>query len=94
MKVRIKKDGAVWAVIHSRPQARNTMEPDSAGAFGGAFRSFDADPAVLPKTASNVTEMANIDNSVAEFALSWEMRLLSNFRIASHCTCEKIIRWQ
>ena len=30
MAVRIEKSGAVWTVIHSRPEARNAMDPKSA----------------------------------------------------------------
>jgi enoyl-CoA hydratase len=44
MTVRIEKNGAVWTVIHSRPEARNAMDPDSAAALYDAFRVFDADP--------------------------------------------------
>ena len=43
MSVRIEKDGPVWTVIHSRPQARNAMDPESAKALYDAFRAFDAD---------------------------------------------------
>lgn len=43
MAVRIEKNGAVWTVIHSRPQARNAMDPDSALALHESFRAFDED---------------------------------------------------
>lgn len=43
MTVRIEKEGAVWTVIHSRPQARNAMDPESAAALYDGFRSFDTD---------------------------------------------------
>ena len=43
MSVRIEKDGPVWTVIHSRPGARNAMDPESAKALFEAFQSFDAD---------------------------------------------------
>ena len=43
MSVRIEKDGPVWTVIHSRPEARNAMDPESAEALFEAFRAFDAD---------------------------------------------------
>jgi enoyl-CoA hydratase len=43
MTVRIEKDGAVWTVIHSRPEARNAMDPQSADALTAAFLEFDAD---------------------------------------------------
>src|SRR2546423_5597782 len=41
--VRLEKKGRVWTVIHSRPQARNAMDPESADALVEAFRAFDAD---------------------------------------------------
>ena len=44
MSVRIEKDGGVWTVIHSRPEARNAMDPESAKALFDAFCAFDADP--------------------------------------------------
>ncbi len=44
MTVRVEKDGAVWTVIHSRPEARGAMDPESAEALYDAFRAFDADP--------------------------------------------------
>ena len=43
MAVRIEKDGLVWTVIHSRPHARNAMDPQSAEALYEAFRDFDND---------------------------------------------------
>ena len=45
MAVRIEKDGSVWTVIHSRPKARNAIDPDSADALKQAFLEFDADDA-------------------------------------------------
>jgi len=43
MSVRIEKDGSVWTVIHSRPEVRNAMDPESAKALFDAFQSFDTD---------------------------------------------------
>ncbi len=40
--MRIEKKGRVWTVIHSRPEARNAMNPESADALVSAFREFDA----------------------------------------------------
>src|SRR5436853_504547 len=37
MTVRIEKDGAVWTVVHDRPEARNAMDPASADALAAAF---------------------------------------------------------
>ena len=42
MAVRIEKNGSVWTVIHDRPEARNAMDPASAGALTAAFLEFDA----------------------------------------------------
>ena len=43
MTVRIETNGGVWTVIHSRPEARNAMDPKSAAALLEAFKRFDAD---------------------------------------------------
>ena len=43
MAVRIEKSGSVWTVIHSRPEARNAMDPKSADDLVAAFEEFDAD---------------------------------------------------
>ena len=47
MSVRIEKDGKVWTVIHSRPEAKNAMDPASAQALEAAFVAFDKDPDAL-----------------------------------------------
>jgi enoyl-CoA hydratase len=43
MSVRIEKNGKVWTVIHSRPEAKNAIDPASAEALEAAFREFDRD---------------------------------------------------
>ena len=43
MTVRTEKQGKVWTVIHSRPEARNAMDPESAEALVEAFNAFDRD---------------------------------------------------
>ncbi len=43
MTVRVEKNGPVTTVIHSRPEARNAMDPASAEALVTAFTAFDAD---------------------------------------------------
>ena len=43
MAVRVEKKGKVWTVIHSRPGARNAMDPASADALVSAFLDFDRD---------------------------------------------------
>ena len=47
MTVRIEKQGPVWTVIHTRPEARNAMDPESAKALFDAFLAFDADDDAL-----------------------------------------------
>ena len=44
MTVRVEKNGPVTTVIHSRPEARNAMGPQSADDLVQAFSEFDADP--------------------------------------------------
>jgi enoyl-CoA hydratase len=44
MTVRIERDGPVWTVILSRPEARNAITGATAAALADAFASFDADP--------------------------------------------------
>ena len=44
MSVRVEKKGAVWTVIHSRAEARNAVDPQSADALVEAFSEFDRDP--------------------------------------------------
>ncbi|MEQ8497652.1 MAG: crotonase/enoyl-CoA hydratase family protein [Gammaproteobacteria bacterium] len=43
MTVRSEKSGPVTTVIHSRPEARNAMDADSAEALVEAFLAFEAD---------------------------------------------------
>ncbi len=44
MTVRVERNGPVTTVIHSRPEARNAMDAESADALTAAFLAFDADP--------------------------------------------------
>lgn len=43
MAVRIEKDGPVWTVINSRPEARNAVNPESSKALFEAFVAFERD---------------------------------------------------
>lgn len=43
MSIRIERSGKVATVIHSRPEARNAMDPESAIALTEAFQRLDAD---------------------------------------------------
>ena len=44
MAVRIEKDGPVWTIVHSRYEARNAMDPESADALSSVFEEFDRAP--------------------------------------------------
>jgi len=44
MTVRIEKQDRVWTIVHSRPEAKNAMDPASAEALEAAFVEFDRDP--------------------------------------------------
>ena len=41
MTVRIEKSRNVWNVIHSQPETRNAMNPESANALQEAFLEFE-----------------------------------------------------
>ncbi len=68
MAVRIEKNGAVWTVIHDRPEARNAMDPASADALTAAFLEFDAD-----KTAS----VAVFYGAGGAFCAGWDLKYVS-----------------
>jgi enoyl-CoA hydratase len=44
MAVRVEREGGVVTIVHSRPEARNAMDPASADALVAALLAFDADP--------------------------------------------------
>ena len=67
MSVRVEKDGPIWTVIHSRPEARNAMDPKSAAEIFKAFQSFDADKNASPRKKSiffEINTKINIANNV------------------------------
>jgi enoyl-CoA hydratase len=43
LTVRIEKQDSVWTVVHSRAEARNAMDPESADALQDAFLEFERD---------------------------------------------------
>ena len=69
MTVRIEKDGAVWTIIHDRPEARNAMDPESADALTAAFLEFDAE-----KTAS----VAVFYGAGGAFCAGWDLKYVSS----------------
>jgi len=47
LSVRIERNAGVWTVIHSRPDCRNAMDPQSADELTNAFIEFEEDPKAL-----------------------------------------------
>ncbi len=71
MTVWIEKSGSVWTVIHSRPEARNAMDVESAEALNAAFLEFDQD------------ETANVAVFWGEggaFCAGWDLKLASSLQ--------------
>ena len=68
MTVRIEKDGPVTTVIHSRPEARNAMDPESADALVEAFREFDQDSAAA---------VAVLWGEGGAFCAGWDLKFAS-----------------
>src|SRR5881392_2721488 len=68
MTVRIEKDGAVWTIVHDRPEARNAMDPKSADDLTAAFLEFDAD-----KDAA----VAVFYGASGAFCAGWDLKYVS-----------------
>ena len=68
MTVRVEKQGPVTTVIHSRPAARNAMDPESAEALVAAFAAFDADPQA---------SVAVFWGEGGAFCAGWDLKLAS-----------------
>jgi enoyl-CoA hydratase len=68
MSVRIEKQGAVWTVIHDRPEARNAMDPESADRLTAAFLEFDADPSA---------SVAVFWGAGGSFCSGWDLKYVS-----------------
>src|ERR1700751_5667226 len=73
MTVRIEKAGAVWTIIHDRPEARNAMDPASADALTAAFLEFDAD-----KDAA----VAVFHGAGGAFCAGWDLKYVSTLDAA------------
>src|SRR3954465_7844405 len=69
MTVRIEKSGAVWTIVHDRPDARNAMDPKSADDLTTAFLQFDAD-----KDAS----VAVFYGAGGAFCAGWDLKYVSS----------------
>jgi enoyl-CoA hydratase len=65
MAVRIEKNGGVWTVVHSRPEARNAMDPESADALVSAFETFDK---------SSEAKVAVLWGEGGAFCAGWDLK--------------------
>ena len=74
MAVRTEKNGAVWTIIHDRPEARNAMDPKSADALTAAFLEFDAD-----KNAS----VAVFYGAGGAFCAGWDLKFVSTLILST-----------
>src|SRR6202162_2979128 len=72
MTVRIDKNGAVWTIIHDRPEARNAMDPESADKLTAAFLEFDAD-----KNAA----VAVFYGAGGAFCAGWDLKYVSTLDV-------------
>ena len=70
MAVRIEKNGAVWTVIHARPEARNAMDAESARALYDAFLEFEADDDAL---------VAVFWGEGGAFCAGWDLKQVAHF---------------
>ena len=72
MTVRIEKNGAVWTVIHDRPEARNAMDPASAETLTAAFLEFDADDSAA---------VAVFYGAGGAFCAGWDLKYVSTLDV-------------
>lgn len=69
MSVRIETSGSVWTVIHSRPEARNAMDPKSADDLVAAFEEFEA---------SKAANVAVFWGEGGAFCAGWDLKSVSD----------------
>jgi enoyl-CoA hydratase len=74
MSVRIEKSGSVWTIIHSRPEARNAVNPESAEELRNAFLGFDADAAA---------SVAVLWGEGGAFCSGWDLKVAAELDAAS-----------
>ena len=78
MAVRIEKKGRVWTVIHSRPEARNAMDPESARcARCGVRRPSSSDPEAA---------VAVLWGEGGAFCAGWDLKYGASLIGSADCT--------
>ena len=80
MTVRIEKAGAVWTVIHDRPEARNAMDPTSAAALTAAFLEFEADKEASVAVLSRVRSRRIIRSASSISRRHGRVAMVAKFR--------------
>jgi enoyl-CoA hydratase len=71
MSVRIERSGAVWTVVHSRPEVCNAMDPASADALTAAFEEFDSDSSA---------DVAVLWGEGGAFCAGWDLKFVSTLK--------------
>ena len=71
MTVRVEKSGEIWTIIHSRPEARNAMDPASADALYEAFIKFEN---------SNEAAVAVFWGEGGAFCAGWDLKYASTLK--------------
>ena len=74
MTVRLEKDGYVTTVVHSRPEARNAMDPESADALFDAFLAFEADDSA---------RVAVLWGEGGAFCAGWDLKFVASLSPAA-----------
>ena len=74
MSVRIEKSGRVWTIIHSRPEARNAVNPESAVELRNAFLDFDGDGSA---------SVAVLWGEGGAFCAGWDLKVAAELGAAS-----------
>ena len=71
MTVRVEKKENVWTIIHSRPEARNAMDPASADALYEKFIEFEN---------SNEDSVAVFWGEGGAFCAGWDLKYASTLK--------------
>ena len=71
MTVKIEKQENIWTIIHSRPEARNAMDPNSADALYEAFIEFEN---------SNDASVAVFWGEGGTFCAGWDLKYASSLQ--------------
>ncbi|MEM8863126.1 MAG: crotonase/enoyl-CoA hydratase family protein [Chloroflexota bacterium] len=71
MSIRIEKNGPVWTVINSRPEARNAVNPENSEALYNAFLEFEN---------NDSAKVAVFWGEGGAFCAGWDLKRVSTFQ--------------